>query len=276
MTKSIIAGFAFFMAMSFQFNQASAQDFVSLLMKSSASVDKYNDLEFHFDYKERRPNGKIVDGSMDIKVHEGAVKKVYIDAFAPDKAKLSYIANERDGKVGVKKGILNLKLDPLNSLLMKNSHHPIYRSGFKRTRDILMTTYNNRKEDVKTMAAMKADVTFDGRACYQIVLTDDKYGTKQYTVKAGDNLLKIAEKEGVPEIRIMELNDGINSYFDVEAGQTITIPTSYGKVTTMYIDKENYLPLYQKVEDDLGLFAEYKTTKLNLNPGFTEASFEHE
>ena len=276
MTRSIFAGLAFFIVMSFQINRTSAQDFVNILMKSSAAVDKYNDMEFYFEYRERRPNGKIVDGKMDIKVQEGPIKKVYVNAYAPEKAKLSYIANEREGKVGVKKGIANLKLKPTNNLLMKNSHHPIYRSGFKRTRDILMTTYNNRKEDVATMAKMKADVTFDGRTCYHIVLTDDTYGTKQYTAKAGDNLLKIAEKEGVPEIRIMELNKGIDNYFDVEAGQTITIPTSYGKVTTLYVDKETYLPLYQKVEDDLGLFVEYKTLKLNLSPGFTDASFHHD
>jgi LysM repeat protein len=261
--------------MSFLPKQGSTQDFVSILMKSNEAVDRYSDLEYYFEYKERRPSGKIIEGKMDVRVQERPIKKVYLDVLTPDKAKLSYIANERDGKVDVKKGFLSINLAPSNSLLIENSHHPIYRSGFKRTRDILMTTYYNRKDDISSMAEIKGDVTYNGRSCYHVVLTDSKYGTKKYKVKAGDNLLKIAEKEGVPEIRIIELNDDIDDYFDIEEGLLITIPTSYGEVTTLYIDKENYLPLYQKVEDDLGLFAEYEILNLNLNPGFTASSFDH-
>jgi outer membrane lipoprotein-sorting protein len=261
------------MVFTMTFFTSQAQDPVDILLKGDKAVDKYNTLQYDFQYKERFADGKIKEGDLSLKVVEGPIKKVAVEARKPTKATLLYIQGQNDGKVKVKKGF-TLNMDPFAKLLMADTHHPIYRAGFKRTRDILMTTYNNRKEDVKEMVQMKGSITFDGRDCYHIVMTDKKYAIVDYVVKKGDNCVKIAEKLGIPEMRILELNPSVKGYFGLTEGSTIKIPTSYGKVTTLYIDKANYLPIYQKVEDEKGLFAEYKTLNLKLNPTFTDADFE--
>ncbi len=245
----------------------------TLLQKADEAVNKHPQMTFTFKYKERMRGGRIAEGDMDLKVIEADNindKLVYTKARKPQKAQLLW--GIIPGKVWVNKGI-KLKLSPTAGLLLKDSHHPIYRAGFKRTRDIIMDTYRARKADVTSMVKIVGSKTFDGRDCWHIELTDDKYAIVNYTVKAGDNLLKIAEAKAIPEMRILELNPGIKDYFDVSAGQTIKIPTSYGKKTTMYVDKETYAPLYQKVVDDLGLFTEYGHYNLNLNPGLTKEDF---
>lgn len=245
-------------------------DAETLLKNADAAVSKYNQFSYTFLYKERMRDKGIVVGDMDMMVQESPKKLVWVRAREPEKAQL--IWGVQEDKVWVNKGI-KLKLSPFNNLLMKNSHHPLYRAGFKRTRDIIMQTYEERKADVSSMVKIKGSITFDGRDCWHVILTDDKYRIVDYTVKAGDDLVKIAEAKAIPEMRIMELNPDIKNYFDVEAGQVIRIPTSYGKVTVLYVDKETYLPLYQRVEDDLGLFTEYKHLNLKINPGFTEEDF---
>jgi len=245
-------------------------DAATLLKNADAAVKKYDQLSYTFHYKERMRNKGIVEGDMDMKVIEGTNKLVWVRARKPEKAQL--IWGKVEGKVWVNKG-LKLKLNPFNNLLMKNSHHPLYRAGFKRTRDIIMQTYNERMDDVNNMVKIKGSVSFDGRDCWHVVLTDDKYQIVNYKVQNGDNLVSLAESKAIPEMRILELNPHLKGYFGLTAGETIKIPTSYGKVTTMYIDKTTNLPIYQKVEDDLGLFTEYKHYKLNVNPGLTDADF---
>lgn len=258
--------FLTFVAMIAMVSLQAQPDPATLLKNADAAAKKYKDFTYKFEYKERFRDKGIVVGEMDVKVIETPKKYVWIRAYEPERAQL--IWGKTDDKVWVNKG-LKLKLAPFNRLLMKNSHHPVYRAGFKRTVDILMVTYNNRKADISSMVKNKGSVTWDGRSCWHLVLTDNKYQIVDYTVKSGENLVTLAEAKAIPEMRIMELNPDINNYFDVEAGDVIKIPTSYGKVTTMYIDKETYLPLYQRVEDDQGLFSEYKHYGMKLNSGLT-------
>jgi outer membrane lipoprotein-sorting protein len=242
----------------------------TLLKNADEAVRQYNQLSFTFHYKERFRGRGIVEGDMDMKIMEGPDKMVYVRARKPEKAQLIWGVHE--GKVWVNKG-LKLKLNPFNNLLMKNSHHPLYRAGFQRTRDIIMQTYEARKEDVNNMVQVKGSVTFDGRDCWHVVLTDHNYRIVDYVVKDGDNLVSLAEARAIPEMRILELNPKVKGYFGLTPGETIRIPTSYGKITILYVDKQTYLPLYQRVEDDLGLFTEYKHYDMNVNPGLTESDF---
>ena len=63
-------------------------------------------------------------------------------------------------------------------------------------------------------------------------------------------------------------------YDDMVAGKTIKIPTAYAKVTTLYIDKSNNLPIYQKMEDDKGMYETYEFKELKVNPTFTATAFD--
>lgn len=268
LTRLILSTAAFIFVCSI--GNVQAQDPVELLKKFDQAVTKYTKLQYTFNYKERMKGEGIIEGDLDLYIEEGAQKKVHAVVRKPEEAKLWYREGEMGNKVMTHLGIA---LGMYNKRLMKNGQHPLDRAGFMRTRDITMDTYRARKDELASAIQVKGSVTFDGRDCYHIVILDKDYGTTKYTVQAGDNLLKIAEKKAVPEMRIMELNDGISDYFDVKEGEVITIPTSYASKTTIYLDKATYLPIYQKVEDDLGLFAEYKHYNLKVNEAFPDRIF---
>ena len=135
-----------------------------------------------------------------------------------------------------------------------------------------MDTYKMRGEDPNISYKLNGSVTFDKKDCYSITIEDKAFSTTNYTVKAGDNLLKIAEAKAVAEQRIMELN-GLSSYLSIEEGEVIKIPTSYFTKVITYLDKSTHLPLYIKVEDDKGLLAEYGHYSLDLSGSFSDDIF---
>ncbi|MBK7137901.1 MAG: LysM peptidoglycan-binding domain-containing protein [Bacteroidetes bacterium] len=120
---------------------------------------------------------------------------------------------------------------------------------------------------------MAGSVTYEGKDCHKIILTDPNYGFVNYTIKAGETIWKIAEAKAIPEYKVKELNNWMD-YDDMVAGKTIKIPTAYAKVTTLYIDKSNNLPIYQKMEDDKGMYETYEFKELKVNPTFTATAFD--
>jgi outer membrane lipoprotein-sorting protein len=105
-----------------------------------------------------------------------------------------------------------------------------------------------------------------------VTLTNKEYKIENYTVQAGEDILKIARKLRLDEYSLLELN-GIKDFDDVKAGQTIKVQNSLCKQIEMSIDQETYLPLYQKLFDEKGLMATYEYSKLKINPTFKPEEF---
>lgn len=93
-----------------------------------------------------------------------------------------------------------------------------------------------------------------------------------YTVLKGENVLTIAKKLFVDEFMIQTHNH-LSSFNDVKEGQTIMVPSDYGKEMTLYIDKKTQLPVLIKVVDDKGLFEEYHFRNITVNPEFASDEF---
>ena len=144
--------------------------------------------------------------------------------------------------------------------------------GFKYTGDVLNFVYNKYKSKMDDYVSINGEVTYDGRKCLNVTLTNKEYKIENYTVLAGEDILKIARKLRLDEYSLLELNN-IKDFDDVKAGQVIKVPNSMCKKIEMYIDKENFLPLYQKMWDDKGLMATYEYTKLKINPTFKPEEF---
>jgi outer membrane lipoprotein-sorting protein len=72
---------------------------------------------------------------------------------------------------------------------------------------------------------------------------------------------------------IKEYNKGISDYKDVREGQDIMIPNFYAKMTVMYIDKQNLLPILIRAYDDKGLFESYEYLNLQVNPKIAPEEF---
>ncbi|MFT4595650.1 MAG: outer membrane lipoprotein-sorting protein [Bacteroidia bacterium] len=261
---------ALFTALLFVSNVAAQDvDKHEMFRKMMTTIDGIKTVSFKLD-KTERIKGKMMPGSQDVKLNV-TPHQCYLKIHVPNKgAEVLYREGENKDNCKVNPNAfpyMTLNLDPDGSILRKDQHHSVKQLGFKYTGDLLNHVYTKYKSKINEFVTINGEVTYDGRKCLNITLTNKEYKIESYTVLAGENLLKIARKLRLDEYALLELN-GKKNFDDVKAGQTIKVPNSLCKKIEMYIDKENYLPLYQKLYDEKGLMATYEYTKLVINPTF--------
>jgi outer membrane lipoprotein-sorting protein len=204
-------------------------------------------------------------------------KKIFARVVSePNKGtEMLFVTGERENKILVKAGwVPSLKLSPFSSLLMKEQHHCLLSSGF----DFF---YKNISEGVKRAEAknqfdrvfkIEGEVTYDGRKCYKLVIEDPTYDTIEYVGTKGDNAYNLSQKLLIPEYFIMEAN-GIKNIDDNLEGKKLKVVTSYAKKSIVYVDKQNFFPIYQEMWDSKGMFEKYEFKNLVVNPPFAENEF---
>ncbi|MCF8257108.1 MAG: DUF1571 domain-containing protein [Flavobacteriales bacterium] len=239
-----------------------------------ASIEKIRTVSFKLD-KSERINGKMVPGSQTVKVNVKPFK-VYVLVHVPDVgAEVLYIDGWNDGKAKVspnKFPYMTLNLDPEGSILRNNQHHSVRQVGFEYTGKVLKNVYDRYKDKIEDFVQIHGEVTYDGRKCWNITLVNKQFAFNDYTVKTGENVIDIARKTYSNEYELLEVNK-LSGYDKVKAGQVIKVPNSYCKKIEMYIDKQNYLPIYQKMYDANGLIAVYEYKNLKINPPIRPEEF---
>lgn len=245
--------------------------------KMMTTIDGIKTLSFRMD-KTERIKGKMMPGSQDVKLNVSPFR-VYLKVHVPNKgAEVLYREGENKGNCKVNPNAfpyMTLNLDPDGAILRKDQHHSVKQLGFAYTGDLLNHVYNKYKSKIEDYVDINGEVTYDGRKCWNVTLTNKEYKIENYTVQAGEDIIKIARKLRLDEYSLLELNN-IKDFDDVKAGQTIKVQNSLCKKIEMYIDQENYLPLYQKLFDEKGLMATYEYTKLKINPHFHADEFNAE
>ena len=98
----------------------------------------------------------------------------------------------------------------------------------------------------------------------------------KYSCKEGETLYEIAENNYLNVAKLRFLNPEINDSKKLQESQQITITNLYSKKLILYIDKQNYFPIYQIVFDEIGLFEKYIYTQLNLNSSIKAIEFSRE
>lgn len=246
-----------------------------LIKELIQAMDNVKSLKFRLK-KQERIDGKMAPGDQQVKMTVNPFK-VYIKVAVPDKdAEVLYVAGQRNGNTLVnpaKFPYINLNLDPFGDILRKNQHHTIFELGFKYMSGIIKDAHRRFGDKVDEFVILEGEVNWNGRPCYKATIDNKDFAYVDYTVKSGEDVLDIAKKHFVSEYMILEINKGVDDYDDVKAGQTIKIPNTYCRKITFYIDKENMLPIYQKLWDDKGLFAEYEYHNVVLNPSISDSEF---
>ena len=242
-----------------------------------STIEGIKTLSFKMD-KTERIKGKMMPGSQDVKLNVKPFR-VYLKVHVPNKgAEVLYREGENKGNAKVNPNAfpyMTLNLDPDGDILRKDQHHSVKQLGFAYTGDLINHVYQKYKSKIEDYVTINGEVTYDGRKCWNVTLTNKEYKIEDYTVLAGEDIIKIARKLRLDEYSLLELN-GKRNFDDVKAGQTIKVPNSLCKQIEMYIDQENYLPLYQKLFDEKGLMATYEYTKLKINPHFHADEFSTE
>lgn len=240
-----------------------------MFKKMMTTISGIKTLTFKLD-KTERINGKMMPGSQDVKLNV-TPHQCYLLIHVPNKgAEVLYREGENKGNCRVNPNAfpyMTLNLDPDGDILRKDQHHSVKELGFKYTGDVLNYVYNKYKSKMDEYVTINGELVHDGRKCWNVTLENKEYKIENYTVLAGETILKIARKLRLDEYSLLELN-GIKSFDAVKAGQVIKVPNSMCKKIEMYVDQATCLPLYQKMFDDKGLMATYEYTKLKINPTF--------
>jgi outer membrane lipoprotein-sorting protein len=250
-------------------NIPNAHDILTTMLKNIAAIKT---LTYELDYTERKDDSKFRKDSSHIK-YQRTPLRVYMKM--ADGAEILWGPDINGGDALVHPNAFpyfNLNLSPLGSIMRKNQHHGIDITGFDYFGSIIQHGITKVGKNFDTHFLYLGEIAFNGFQCYNIVVLNTEFKYVPYTVLKGENILTIAKKLFVDEFMIQAHNH-LSSFNDVKEGQTIMVPSDYGKELTLYIDKKTQLPVMLKVSDDKGLFEEYHFHNITVNPEFASDEF---
>ncbi len=271
-----IVGFRYAPSISKDTNASSSRD---LLNKMLTSIDNARTLQFTLKGWER-VNGVDNYSEVDAKLNVSPFRVYLLSKAKPnDGVQIMYNAEEYGTKAHVNPGawLPNVNLDPYGSKMRKGQHHTILNSGFTFLAKIIRAAISKADKEAagefEKHFIYEGDVVWSGKKCYKVVITDPTFKYENYTVKAGENVDIIAKNRNICGYLIVEKNKDIDDFQDISAGQTISVPTTYAKKTTLYIDQQTNLPLVQIMHDEVGQFERYEFHNLIVNPTFAKSTF---
>ena len=249
-----------------------------IVNKMLKAVESYKTCVYTMRSEERLTGKKdLRGGEIFTKVNE-TPRKSYMKMVAdPNKGtEILYVEGERDNKALVNPGkfLPSLNLSLSNTLLTKDQHHTMKSAGFRLVGRIINAGIKRAEAQGKFDEVFKytGDVTWNGRACYKLTIQDPTWAYTTYAAQKGENIISIASKLLISEYSIEELN-GVKNFEEDLGGRNLKVPTSYAKLTTFYIDKENNFPVFQELSDDKGVFERYQFFNLTINPNFKADEF---
>lgn len=244
--------------------------------KMMASINNVHSLKFRLIKNERMIGGKMAPQDQQVKLLCTPFK-CYIKVAKPDVgAEALFVKGTNNNQSLVNPNgfpYMNLNLDPYGEILRKNQHHTVFELGFTYTGELLKDAYDRYKYKINEFMKNEGTITWDNHECYKIVFDNKDYALYDYTVLPGEDLIKIAQKKKVSDYQLLELNPSVKTYSSVRPGQVIKVPVTYGKKIIVYIDKQNFLPIYEEVYDNKGLFSLYEYHNLVVNPVIPEIEF---
>lgn len=274
--KNITIIFILFLFQSFV--PTKKEDAKSIVDKMLLSLKNYNSASYTIDSYERLLNkSNLQHGKSFTKVLVNPFKLyIKVNDGSTNGTELIYCKNENNDKVRVNAGkwIPTLKLSPYNSLIIKDQHHTIFSAGFGFVYKLMLNAQQTTTSNFDSVFLYQGEVNWKGIACYKLVLADKNWKKITYKPLKDETPLIIGRKLFIPEYSMIEFNTNITSIVDVIEDKEIIIPSSYAKKVILYIDKNNFFPIYQEMQDDMGVFEKYEITHLKVNPAFTDSDFQ--
>ena len=231
------------------------------------SIDAHNQLEFEMFRSERNEKNEFVEGKFFAKMSNNPFK-IYVKNEKPKKgAEILYVEGENNNKVLLNTNTfpyVSLSLSYENSILLSGGHHYIKEAGFGKISKILNFDIENFQDKFLKKIKYEGIFSWNDKKCYKIRIEHGDYQTINYYAKNGETLFEICENKLINIAKIKELNPGLDISKKLLENQEIKITNHYFKMLVLYVDLENYFPIYQLVYDEKGLYEKYIYTKLDL------------
>ena len=117
---------------------------------------------------------------------------------------------------------------------------------------------------------------WDNKKCHKLRIEYDDYKEISYYAKSGETVNQICQEKLINIAKIKELNPEIGIKKNLYENQKIIITNHYSKTSILYINLENYFPIYQMIYDEKGLYEKYIYGKLLLNKEIKKEEFGKE
>jgi hypothetical protein len=247
----------------------------SILTSLFKSVDNVKTLTYTMTHSERMDDGRILSDSSQVRSQKSP-QKIFMKM--SDGAEVLWCAGLNNGNAWVHPNsfpFVTLELDPDGSIMRKNQHHGVQYAGYDYFKAVLKQSADKAGKNFDAHFLYVGAIVYQGISCYNILALDRDFGYLPYTVQKGETVLSIAKKLWLSEVMIMQHNK-LSSFTDIKTGQTLMVPTDYGKLITLYIDKTTMLPLLIRVDDEKGLFEQYIFRHVKVDPALPADAFSKE
>ena len=248
---------------------------VELIDKMIKAIDDHNQMEFKMYRSERSKNG-FTDGKFYAKLINKPYK-LYIKNFKPKPgSEILYIKGQNDDKALINPNsfpYFSISLDPDNNLLLAGGHHSLREAGFTLFSNMFKLYKVNYGEELYNRITYHGMFKWNDRVCYKISIDYPDYSTKKYTPKKGETLYSISRDQLLNIGKLREYNVKYDDDDILDESDEIIIQNVYAKKAVIFIDNENYFPIYQLIYDEEGLYEKYQYVDLNLDISFKNEEF---
>lgn len=248
---------------------------VALIDKMIKAIDDHNQMEFKMYRSERSKNG-FTDGKFYAKLINKPYK-LYIKNFKPKPgSEILYIKGQNDDKALINPNsfpYFSISLDPDNNLLLAGGHHSLREAGFTLFSNMFKLYKVNYGEELYNRITYHGMFKWNDRVCYKISIDYPDYSTKKYTPKKGETLYSISRDQLLNIGKLREYNAKYDDDDILDESDEIIIQNVYAKKAVIFIDNENYFPIYQLIYDEEGLYEKYQYVDLNLDISFKNEEF---
>lgn len=241
--------------------QSFGQNFSSkeLIGKMHKSIKTYRDFRFKL-YRSERVNGKQVLGCFDGKLTMDPFM-IYIKNIVPNEgSELMYKEGENNNKAWVNPDIfpyITMSFYPESSLLKAGGHHTLKDAGFDLLDEIFKFYEMEFKDKLYQHLENRGVVDWKGLNCYKLILNHPDYKIINYSATKNETLAKIANNKLLNSYKLKELNPSIRETKNLNEGQIIKVPNAYAKKVVIYLATDSFLPVYQEIYDEIGLYEKY-------------------
>ena len=230
-----------------------------LIKKMHDGIAKYRHLRFTL-YRSERVDGEQVIGSFNGKLCMDPFM-IYIKNMVPNEgSELLYKEGENNNKAWVNPDIfpyITMSFYPESNLLKAGGHHTLKDAGFDLLDEIFRSYEKTYKDELFNYISNKGLVKWNNSNYYKVILNYPDYKIETYRTKENESLLKIAKNKLLNSYKLTELNPSYKENKTIPEGKDIAIPNAYAKRFIMYIDSKTFLPLYQEIYDEIGLYEKY-------------------
>ena len=246
-----------------------------IIGKMHKAIQQHTDLRFTL-FRAERINDKYIKGSFDGKLKTNPFKIYFKNNYPNEGVEILYKNGENSNRAWVNPNsfpYLTLSFHPENKLICAGGHHTFKMVGFSTFDGLLLNYETKYQEDFYKYINYLGKVKWKDMVCYKFMFKHPEYKILKYRTKRGETLKTIAFSKGLNIAKLKELNNKINPEEELREGKEILITNTYEKEVLFYIDSKSFLPVYQEIYDEKGLYEKYAYSNLEYDKPIPEKEF---